>query len=1163
VTQYLGEDVVARVKAATDLVAVMGDYTTVKRAGAHHVACCPFHQERTPSLTIYDDGRYHCFGCGADGDAIKLVQELERVDFIDAVETLARRAGIVIERKAGTGPSKGQRQSLLAAVELATAFYAGCLANDAGAAARTYLAQRGYTDATVASFRLGWAPGRGALVAHAHAAGIDPALLVTADLAVDRDGRRVDRFFDRIMWPICDRFGQPIAFSARILPEAERRAKEAGHSVGKYVNTRDTPLYRKGDGLYNLHRARSAARDAGQLLLVEAQTGVMAAHQCGMTATTAALGTALTAQQAKLLATAAGDGRLVVVFDGDAAGRDRAAKAVAELLAIGAPSSVATLPDDHDPAELLVEHADPAVGRTLFDDAIAKACDDVTYLLRTIAPDPAALRNHEVLAAADAIVAVLRRIPDPDLRDLHAQGAAKHLRLPASTLRRRMGGDEKPPEKIDLPDDTTTPAPPVPGLHDTVAQPPTGGGGDVTAPTTATEPPPERALTDWGNAERLVDRHGLDLRYVHDWGHWLIWGGTHWQIDHTQESTRRMKDTIRTTIGAEIATTTETITRLRDEVRNLESVNTRVKHSDLRRAQNAYISAQRHRKQLTRHLTTSENTSRLRAALESTQSQSGVGVAVTAINRDPWLFAVRNGVLDLRTGELRPHDRADLITRCAPIDYRRDAYSERWARFMEDLTGGDEQLEAYLQRAAGYSLTGLTREEVVFLVHGPGAAGKSTFLSALQGVIGDYAKTTDFETFLASPNPRAREQYLAALEEARLVVCSESGSGKRFAEEAIKKVTGGDAVLARRLYAEPYEYIPRWKLWLVCNDPPYVSDVDSGFWRRLQCVALTNSIPAALRDKDLKTYLREDPDTRAAVLCWMVNGALAYAREGLAPPASVLRARDAYRASNDPIADWLAERTVWRTEHSAWVSCAELALDYRTWCEHLDQKPLSQKALVKRLEARGGKRTQGRLDGRVVKHWTGVRLRRPNEDDETVPANVPPMLGAGDPPDRMTPEKSVTASVTASVTGKNADHSLRLQTDEATTHDPITIPDTNPPPATDAAVYPVTYPEMYPHKSSTDNAVPAKPENGPHARAHTGAHARTRANENLSPKKCIEKDKDSAVTGYSPAGEPTAPTRGDRLTADPSPAEDAFADDSIPDLSPPPDEPPAQGEPSW
>jgi DNA primase len=366
--RFIGTEQVRAIKSRVDIVQLMGEYSTLKKAGGSFVGCCAFHQERTPSMNVYPDkGTYHCFGCGAHGDAIELVKEKERVEFGDAVELLARRVGHTITYSEGaagdSGARAGEREACLAAFEFATAFYSHTLwasRDQLVVTARDYLASRGLTEATCRRFRLGWAPGRGALIAEGAAHGHPLEVLKKVDLAVEREGRAPgDRFWERITFPICDRFGSPIAFSARLLPAAEAKVKAEGGKVGKYVNSTTTPLYDKSLIVFNLHLARESVKARVKvelpirLIVMEGPTDVMAAAQAGVGECVAVLGTAMTVDHVRQLGGLLGErGHLYILLDGDKAGAAGAVKAAKTVLAAGVQARIATLEGGKDTCAL-------------------------------------------------------------------------------------------------------------------------------------------------------------------------------------------------------------------------------------------------------------------------------------------------------------------------------------------------------------------------------------------------------------------------------------------------------------------------------------------------------------------------------------------------------------------------------------------------------------------------------------------------------------------------------------------------------------------------------------------------------------------------------------------------------------------------------------------
>jgi len=454
---FLGEDQVRRVKEAVDLVQLIGDYVPVQRAGANFKCCCPFHDERTPSFMIYSDSQhYHCYGCGVHGDAISFVRDKENLEFLESVEQLARRAGIELVYQDGGdgGNSRSRREALLEIMDRATRLYERYLwEREEGAEARSYLAERGLSEALCRRYRLGWAPGRNRLLESARRERFTGEEICELDLAVERNGRLADRFFERLIFPICDRFGRPIAFSGRLLPEAQRRAREQGRGIGKYVNSTDTPLYHKSDVVFNLHQARKLAREAGRVLVMEGPTDVMAADQAGFGECVAVLGTALSAEHARQLGKLIGErGELIMLFDGDEAGQGNARKAVATCLSVGVPTRVAVMPEEADPAELL---GGGEAGRAAFLAAIEARRGDLDHLLRSLAPRPHELDERERLRVVDDLLVALRPIADRDLRDGYLREAARYLGSDEGRLRRRLAGTEEAPARArSAPDDS-------------------------------------------------------------------------------------------------------------------------------------------------------------------------------------------------------------------------------------------------------------------------------------------------------------------------------------------------------------------------------------------------------------------------------------------------------------------------------------------------------------------------------------------------------------------------------------------------------------------------------------------------------------------------------------------------------------------------------------
>lgn len=346
-----------------------------------------------------------------------------------------------------------------------------------------------------------------------------------------------------------------------------------------------------------------------------------------------------------------------------------------------------------------------------------------------------------------------------------------------------------------------------------------------------------------------------------------------------------------------------------------------------------------------------------------------------AFDTDPWLLNCKNGTVDLRTGQLRCHSPKDLITKLCPVMYDPEATFDTWNQFLSDTSDGNDELGAFLQRAVGYSLCGSTDEDNLFLVHGPAASGKSTFIEAVKAAMGDYAVTTDFDTFLKRRQVGQPRNDIARLRGARLVASIEVDEGRRFAEGVVKALTGGDTVTARHLYKEAFEFVPQFKLWLVANHAPRVSDQDSAMWRRILRVPFEHVVPEGHRDPSMKQVLRNPKEGGPAVLAWAVKGCLDWQERGLDAPPCVVAATSAYREENDPMRDFFEECCVFAPD--AWVTVAQLRGEYEDHARDTGIKhTISPQKFNERVEARGGKRVSRRLGERRVRCWEGIGLLR-------------------------------------------------------------------------------------------------------------------------------------------------------------------------------------------
>lgn len=389
-------------RARTPLPGLIGRKARLVRNGRQWKACCPFHNEKTPSFYVYDD-HYHCFGCGAHGDAISFLMQAEGASFPEAVERLAAEAGLEVPKATPQAAERERRaRDLHGVLAAAEAVFRRWLTAPGGAAARDYLAGRGLSAETIARFGLGWSgEGRGALAAELKAEGITPAQLAEAGLVKPRDpddpaAGHSDFFFNRVIFPIRDRRGRTISFGGRTL----------GDGQPKYLNGPETALFRKRQTLYGLDLAREGAFRGAPLLVVEGYMDVIALHQAGFAGAVAPLGTALTAEQLEAIWQISPEP--VLCFDGDAAGARAAARSAELALPLLAPDrslKLATLGGNDDPDSLLRSGGRPAFQAVL--DGAEPLSAALYGLLAGAAPratpeQRAALR-HRLEAAARAI----------------------------------------------------------------------------------------------------------------------------------------------------------------------------------------------------------------------------------------------------------------------------------------------------------------------------------------------------------------------------------------------------------------------------------------------------------------------------------------------------------------------------------------------------------------------------------------------------------------------------------------------------------------------------------------------------------------------------------------------------------------------------------------
>ena len=373
------------------------------------------------------------------------------------------------------------------------------------------------------------------------------------------------------------------------------------------------------------------------------------------------------------------------------------------------------------------------------------------------------------------------------------------------------------------------------------------------------------------------------------------------------------------------------------------------------------------------HAMASQNTSKLDALVRLARTSPKLAISHQELDADPWALNVDNGTLDLRAGRLRPHRREDLITKLAPVAFDLGAACPTWNGFLDRAMGGDAELVDFLQRMSGYALTGDVGEHVLAFCFGGGANGKSTFLSTIHAMLGDYASPAPRGLLFRSRGERHPTE-LASLHGRRFVTCSEIEDGQAFDEALVKDLTGGDAIECRRMREDFWAFQPTHKLFIAGNHKPTVRGDDEGIWRRMRLVPWVVTIPEAERDTLLPQKLRAE---LPGILAWAVRGCLAWQAKGLGAPASVRAATDAYRQESDALGEYLRLTVVF--EAGATIARKELRESYEAFCHECGAEPFGAKRFAARLRERSVSDATVRRGARVLDGWKGVRLATEDE----------------------------------------------------------------------------------------------------------------------------------------------------------------------------------------
>ena len=431
--------------------------------------------------------------------------------------------------------------------------------------------------------------------------------------------------------------------------------------------------------------------------------------------------------------------------------------------------------------------------------------------------------------------------------------------------------------------------------------------------------PSSPEFADDALALKFTLEHGEDLRYTAEWGRWSVWNGSVWKVDRTRDVYDRAR---------------------------------RVCRRESARCEDP------------RHAPRIASAQTVAAVERLAQADRRHAATIEQWDSDSWLLNTPAGVVDLRSGNLREARRDDYMTKTTTV--APNGNCPMWLSFLDWVTLGDRELQGFMQRMCGYALTGSTEEHALFFVFGHGGNGKSKFLEAICGLMGDYARTAPIEVFVDSNNQKHPTE-LAGLQGARLVTAIETEEGRRWAESKLKALTGGDKIAARFMRQDFFEFTPQFKPIIAGNHKPSLRTVDEAIRRRFHLLPFEVTISASERDPKLGEKLRAE---WPGILQWAIDGCIAWQKEGLNPPARVKQATEDYLAEEDCLARWIEECT--EEKAAAWSSSSDLFFSWTVWAKANGEIPGTPKRFSGNLDARGYERSRKNK----ARGFQGIRLLR-------------------------------------------------------------------------------------------------------------------------------------------------------------------------------------------
>ncbi len=420
-------------------------------------------------------------------------------------------------------------------------------------------------------------------------------------------------------------------------------------------------------------------------------------------------------------------------------------------------------------------------------------------------------------------------------------------------------------------------------------------------------------LTDTGNAHRLCDKFGHIIRYSYNRKKWYYWDGKTWRLDDSGEI-KKLADMVC------------------DDIKQ-EAFMEQDEDAQVKMLKWANRTASSHNK---------EN------MIKECQHLDGIPVGANSFDSYPDFFNCQNGIVNLRNGELIPHESSFMMSKIAMCDYDVSGKKpEMWLRFLDDVTAGNKELQEYIQRCVGYSLGGSTREQCAYFLYGMGNNGKSTFLDTIADMLGDYAANTQPETIMMKRfgNDSANSD-VARLKGARYVTCEEPTEGVRLNEGLLKQLTGGSKITCRFLYGDEFEYTPEFKIWVATNHKPVIRGTDVGIWRRIKLIPFEVNIPPEKVDKHLKYKLRKE---MPQILHWAVEGCIKWQRDGISEPARVQEAVKEYKNEMDLLTGFIEDAIVIDYTCNDRIMAKDLFAMYIKWAKQNNEYEMTSKKFFKEI----------------------------------------------------------------------------------------------------------------------------------------------------------------------------------------------------------------------